>query len=38
MNSAHTTFVGVVFFGLTLALPPPSIPNGQSANFNASRE
>jgi len=31
MNSVHTAFVGIVFFGATLLLPLPSFPNGQSA-------
>jgi len=30
MNSARTMFVGVAFFCVTLLLPPPSFPNGQS--------
>jgi len=30
MNSARTMFVGIAFFCVTLLLPPPSFPNGQS--------
>jgi hypothetical protein len=31
MNSVHTTFVGIVFFGMTLLSPLPSFPEGRSA-------
>jgi hypothetical protein len=31
MNSVHTTFVGIVFFGVTQLLPLSSFPKGQSA-------
>jgi hypothetical protein len=33
-DAVHTTFVGIVFFGVTLLLLLPSFPNGQSAKCN----